>query len=158
MKALIVYYSRTGKTRGVAEKLAGKLNADITEIVDLKSRKGPLGFVGGAHDALKKLTTEISPISYLPENYDIVIVGTPVWADNMTPAVRTFLAKYPLRGKRAAFFCTTAVSGIDNTLATMAELAMPPTVAANLGLTQRDLKNAALLEERISNFLKGLPR
>lgn len=158
MKTLIVYYSRTGKTRSIAEKLAAHLGADLAEIADLKSRKGPLGFIGGGHDAFKKLTTEISPISYLPENYDLIIVGTPVWADNMSPAVRTFLTKHPLHGKQAAFFCTTAVSGIDNTLATMAELAAPSTVVAKLGLTQRDLKNNQLLEEKINNFLKGLPR
>jgi flavodoxin len=45
MKTLVVYYSRTGKTRFVAERVASELKADIEEVVDLKNRSGRFGFL-----------------------------------------------------------------------------------------------------------------
>jgi len=45
MKTLVVYYSRTGKTKFVAEKIAVELKADVEEVVDLKSRSGRFGFL-----------------------------------------------------------------------------------------------------------------
>ena len=47
MKKLVVYYSRTGNTKVVAEKIANQLNADISEIIDRKNRKGRLVFLTG---------------------------------------------------------------------------------------------------------------
>jgi flavodoxin len=43
MKTLVVYYSRTGTTRKVAEAIAGILRCDIEEVVDTKKRSGILG-------------------------------------------------------------------------------------------------------------------
>jgi hypothetical protein len=45
MKTLVVYYSRTGNAKFVAETAAKELGADVEEIVDRKSRAGPLGWV-----------------------------------------------------------------------------------------------------------------
>ncbi len=45
MKVLIVYYSRSGQTRNIAEVIAKKLGAELEEIVDHRNRKGLLGFL-----------------------------------------------------------------------------------------------------------------
>jgi flavodoxin len=37
VRVLVVYYSRTGNTRFVAENMAGKLKADIEEVIDKKT-------------------------------------------------------------------------------------------------------------------------
>jgi flavodoxin len=47
MKALVVFYSRTGATKQVAEALAESLNCDSEELIDTKKRGGPLGFLSG---------------------------------------------------------------------------------------------------------------
>ena len=54
MKCLVVYYTRTGKTKVVAEKVSAELGADIEEIVDLKKREGKLGWIAGGRDAMQK--------------------------------------------------------------------------------------------------------
>ena len=42
---LCIYYSRTGNTRAVMEKIAELLDAELLEITDGKARKGVVGFV-----------------------------------------------------------------------------------------------------------------
>lgn len=43
MKAVVIYYSRTGNAKFIAEKIAQEVNADIEAIVDKKKRTGPVG-------------------------------------------------------------------------------------------------------------------
>lgn len=60
MKTLVVFYSRTGNTKKMAKILAKELHADIDEIVDLKNRKGILGYIFSGRDAMKQLKTKIT--------------------------------------------------------------------------------------------------
>jgi multimeric flavodoxin WrbA len=38
------------------------------------------------------------------DHYDLIIIGSPVWSDGITPAIRTFIAKNELSGKQVAIF------------------------------------------------------
>jgi flavodoxin len=40
-----------------------------------------------------------------PSDYDFIFIGTPVWASNYAPAVRTFIKTFNLEGKNIAIFC-----------------------------------------------------
>lgn len=116
MKTLVVYYSRSGHTRQVAELLAQKLSADLQELIDRSSRKGPIGWLKSGRDAIKEKETELAPLDHQPRDYDLIVVGTPVWAAHPAPAVRTFLKAHDLGGKRVAFFCTMSARGGEETL------------------------------------------
>jgi hypothetical protein len=48
---------------------------------------------------------ELLPMEKDPAAYDLIFLGTPVWAFSYTPAVRAFLAHANLRGKKVALFC-----------------------------------------------------
>jgi flavodoxin len=106
MKSLVVYYTRTGKTRFVAETIAAELGADLEEIVDLKKRECKIGWIMGGKDATQKKQTEIAPIKRMPADYDLVVIGTPIWAWTLTPAIRTYISKNDLSGKKVALFYT----------------------------------------------------
>ncbi|HEY9757741.1 MAG TPA: flavodoxin [Oculatellaceae cyanobacterium] len=106
MKSLVVYYSRTGKTRWVAETIAATLCADLEEVVDLKKRSGPIGWIGGGKDATRKSLTEITPAKRNPADYELVVVGTPIWAWSPTPAIRTYFAQNDLSSNKVALFYT----------------------------------------------------
>jgi len=121
-KALVVFYSKSGTTKKLAEELAKCLKADIDGIIDKKSRSGPIGFLTAGRDAMKKKETEIE-YKLNPEKYDLVVIGTPVWGGSLTPAVRTYLKKHKL--KKAAFFCTCG-GAQDKTFAEMEKLAGKP--------------------------------
>ena len=54
MKVLVVYYSRTGNTKFVAEAIAQSLEADIEEIKDKKNRMGVFGFLRCGYEAIFK--------------------------------------------------------------------------------------------------------
>jgi len=107
MKSLVVYYTRTGKTKFVAETIASELGADIEEIVDLKKRSGPVGWIMSGKDASRKSQTEIAQTTKQPKDYEFIIIGTPIWAWSPTPAVRTYIQKNSLAGKKVALFYTS---------------------------------------------------
>ena len=58
---LCIYYSRTGNTRAVMEKIAELLDAELLEITDGKARKGVVGFVAAGLDAMKKTPEALMP-------------------------------------------------------------------------------------------------
>jgi len=72
-KTLIVYYSRTGNTRKIAETLSRMLDSEIDEIIDQKNRSGPIGWLMSGRDAGKKSLTKIQEPLKDPAHYDLVI-------------------------------------------------------------------------------------
>jgi len=107
MKSLVTYYSRTGNAKFVAETIAADMGADIEEIVDLRKRDGPIGFISGGKDATQSKETKIGQTKRSPKDYDVIIIGTPVWSSSPTPAVRTYINHNDLSGKKVAIFLTT---------------------------------------------------
>jgi flavodoxin len=137
MKTLVVYYSRSGNTRQVAEVLAQKMGADLEELIDRHPRKGLVGWLKSGRDAVKEKETELAPLDHSPENYDAIVVGTPVWAAHPAPAVRTFLGSNDLGGKRVAFFCTMSARGGEETLAIMKRLLSGGEPAGTLAIAMK---------------------
>jgi flavodoxin len=106
MKSLVVYYSRTGNAKFVAETAAKELGADLEEIVDLKKRAGPLGWISAGRAGQTGKETEITATTKTPADYDFITVGTPIWAWSPSAAIRTWLGKNDLSGKKVALFFT----------------------------------------------------
>jgi flavodoxin len=103
MTHLVVYYSRTGNNRTLAEKIAEALTADIDEIIDKKNRKGRLNWLLAGRDSRARKFTKIE-YKKNPQDYNTIIVGAPIWAGNPIPPLRTYLQEIDLKGKRVAFF------------------------------------------------------
>jgi len=110
MKTLVVYYTRTGHTRRVAEDIATALEADIEELKDDVHRGGPIGFVRSGMEARNGTTVNLEPLEHRPSDYDLVVVGTPVWAQNVSSPVRTFLESVDLGNAKVGWFCTVGAS------------------------------------------------
>lgn len=120
-KALLVYYSRTGTTHLVAEAIAAALPCDVEGIVDTRNRHGILGYLRAGFDAGFRRLTTLKPTQYDPADYDLVIVGTPVWNASVSAPVRTYLTMHKGRLKSVAFFCTFGGSGSRRAFRQMAE-------------------------------------
>jgi len=159
MKTLIVYYSRTGVTKKVAEILKARLadlayDCDIEEIVDTKDRKGPMGYMMGGRDALREYLTEIKPTTKNAVNYELVIIGTPVWASNMAPAIRTYISAQKDKIKKVALLATYGGSGYEKTFKRLGDLVGVQPLAT------LDLKTADVMqdkiEEKMNEFVKKL--
>jgi flavodoxin len=137
MKTLVVYYSRTGNTRGLAEKIAGILHADFDEIIDKKDRTGITGYLKAGKDAMTKASTDIG-YKLNPVDYDMVVIGSPIWGFTMTPALRTYLTAHSGSFKDVAFFATSGGSEIDKIAGEMELLSKHP--VATLLLKVKGLK------------------
>lgn len=110
---LIVYYSGTGKTKKVCEKLQEMLNCDIEAIKDNTKRTGVLGFVKSGFQAFRGLTCDIEPAKTDSSKYDMVILATPVWAGHVSSPVRTYAYDNKQKFKSVAFLCTQKGNGND---------------------------------------------
>ena len=104
LKSLVVFYSRTGNARFVAQTIAAEVGADMEEVIDLKKRSGITGYFIGGSDARRGKETQIAPTQKSPTDYDLIIVGTPVWFGRPAPAIITYLKKNDLSGKKVAVF------------------------------------------------------
>lgn len=105
-KILVVYYSRTGRTKKVAEAIAAKLGADIEEIVDTTPRKGLRAIFHSTLDGLFNRTTDIKEPVKDPYDYDLVVVGTPIWAGSVCAPVRDYFTWTEGSIRKVAFFLT----------------------------------------------------
>jgi len=137
-KTLIVFHSRTGHTKRVAQALAQRLDADLDEIRIVQPLEGWLGYMMCAIESLAELTPALRPTRHDPAAYELVVVGTPVWFWNVSSPVRSWLNTHRLT-KRIAFFCTMGGSGSGRAFATMKALAGREPVAT-LALLEREVE------------------
>lgn len=115
MKSVIIYYSYSGNTKLVAGVLNEYLSSKgEVEIVELKALDESDKFVSQAARAFWKKRAQIQPVNPDLKNYDLICLGTPVWAFGPAPAMNTYLDNCAgLEGKEIILF-TTYGSGTGN--------------------------------------------
>lgn len=153
MNSLVVYYSRSGNTKKVAEEISSNFNSEIDEIVEIKERKGIMGFLRGGSDASKNILVEIQAPNKDPSNYDLLVIGTPTWAGKMAPAVRTYLNNNMDKIKNVAFFCTYNNLGDVATIKDMSKCCGINPVST-LSLNKKERKNG--YEDKLRIFIENL--
>ena len=120
MKKAIVYYSMTGNTDYVAKYIAERVEADLIRIEPKKEypNKGFKKFLWGGKSALMKETPELEKYEFDANQYDCIIFGTPVWASQFTPPIRTFVKenKEQLKNKKIAVFTCYSGGGAENAI------------------------------------------
>lgn len=156
---LIVYYSRTGFTKQLAQELAVHLRADLEEIVDKKDRSGALGYLFSGRDAWQEKTTDIQKITRQPDNYKLVIVATPVWAFKCSTPVVTFLKQYgKLCQQNIAFMATQGSNGAEGAFQQMSKILNKSPLATLIVNTKEIAQNkyqekTKIFVNKIKNFL-----
>ena len=160
MKILVAYYSRTGHTRWLAERLAERLGATLCPITEPRKGSGLLWYCKAALDALLGREAAIDAAPVDPAQFDLILVGTPVWCWHLSPPVRSFARRYRASGRRFAFFCTMGGSGAQRAFADL-ERCLGRSPQAALALTERQLDTPAA-ESGIQAFIsqlraRGLP-
>lgn len=153
-KVLVVYYSRTGTTRSVAEAIAAGLPADLEEIVDRDNRGGPLGYVRTPFEAIRHRPAAIAPTKHDPAAYDLVVIGTPVWAWSPSAPVRAYLMQNTNKLPQIAFFCVMGGAGSARAFGQMQALAGKPPQSTT-AFTTADVV-AAKVQQRLADFVKKI--
>ena len=106
MNTGIFYFSRDGSTQIAAEQLAKKLGAQVIEIVE--DRKGHNFLVSGYRAARKKTGKLVGSPQDRIKEFDRIILGTPIWAGNGTPAINSFIDLADFNGKETVLFTVQA--------------------------------------------------
>ena len=117
---LVAYFSATGTTKGVAERLAGAVGGDLYEIVpaepysdadldwnDKNSRSTKEQDDRSARPGIASETLDLS-------GYTTVYVGYPIWWGEEPRILDTFMESYDFSGKTMIPFCTSGGSGIGS--------------------------------------------
>ena len=115
---LVAYFSASGVTKGIAEKIANENGYDIFEIVPEEIyTPQDLDWT----DRNSRSTIEMNNRQFRPpivescdvSGYDIVVIGFPVWWYTAPTIINTFIESVDLTGKTIKAFCTSGGSGID---------------------------------------------
>jgi flavodoxin len=106
MKAVVIFYSYEGNCKFAARQIGKFLKADIVEIqtVNKKRHRGFAKYLFGGIQVLFGKMPALEPVNFDPDAYDLIIIGTPVWAASPAPAMKTFLSKTVFNGKKTALF------------------------------------------------------
>ena len=110
MNKLVVYFSYTGNTKMIANKIREKLNCDILEIKTVipYSEDYDTAVNDEQNSEASNRLPEIQDIGIDLSKYDEIILGTPVLWYRPVPAIRTFLNQNDLSGKTIKPFATNA--------------------------------------------------
>jgi flavodoxin len=110
MKKLVVFYSYTGHTKMIAENIQRKFNCDILEIKPVKPYSTDYQTVVDEeqNNSSAGKTPDIQKIDKNINEYDEIIIGTPVWWYTIAPVIRTFLTQNDLSNKTIKPFATNA--------------------------------------------------
>lgn len=130
-KTLVVYFSATGNTGRVAQTIAGTLEADVFEIIpaqpytdaDLNWRDAN-SRVCREHDDPSLQGVELEAVT--PESwadYDTVFIGYPIWWQNASWVVGSFVSANDFEGKTVYTFCTSSSSNLGESHGNLAALA-----------------------------------
>ena len=143
-KVLIIYFSRSGNTREIANQIHEIIGGDITELQTVEPYPDE-------YDAVTKQAKQELNSGYKPalktkvENvwsFEVIFVGSPNWWSTISSPVRTFLSEYDLSGKSIAPFITHEGSGLGRSVTDIATLCPNSTMLSGLAVRGRDAKTA----------------
>lgn len=121
-RKLIIYYSRSNATRTLAGELVKHLGADVVALQEQRSRAGVAGYMRSLWDASRGVLPQIDPLYVDPCSYDLILLGTPVWAGRAACPMRRFLCDAAHRLPPTAYFCTYGGRGYETTFSDMSSL------------------------------------
>ncbi|MBN1193959.1 MAG: ArsR family transcriptional regulator [Methanomicrobiaceae archaeon] len=121
MSVKTIFYSYSGITRGIAEKIQEACGGDLVEVKTVKPYSKISAYSMGCYRAMKGECDSIEPASIDVSASDIIVIGTPVWAFRATPAINGAVeALTGCGGKTAVLFATCGGMAKD-TLPLLAE-------------------------------------
>ena len=157
VKALVAYFSPTGTTAKIAERIAEAAEADLFEIVpEQPYTAADLNW----HDNASRSSVEMADGSARPaiagkvegmDAYEVVYVGFPIWWHIEPRIIDTFLESYDFAGKRVVPFATSGGDGIGQAPAYMQQVC--PAAKVKGGRVLRPTDDNAVLYQWMAPFI-----
>lgn len=155
-KNLVAYFSASGVTKGVAEKLAKAAGAELFEIVpeqpytgeDLNwnNKQSRSSVEMNDRSCRPGISTTVSDMG----QYDCIFLGFPVWWYREPSIIDTFLEAYDFSGKTIVPFCTSGGSGLGETVGNMRSL------AKEAGVRDGKRFSSGVSEEELKTWVSGM--
>lgn len=156
-KSLVTYFSASGVTKKVAEKLAEAAGADLFEIKpEVAYTEADLNWM----DKKSRSSIEMNDKSFRPAiaekynnmaDYDVVYVGFPIWWYVAPTIINTFLESYDFSGKTIVLFATSGGSGFGNTVAELKGSVSDTTV-----IKEGKVFNSGISKDQLSSRVNDL--
>lgn len=152
---LVAYFSHSGNTQVIANKIYESVGGDIFQIMIVDPYPTD-------YNAVVNLAKQEQKNGYRPElstkvenmdSYDVIFVGYPNWWATMPMAVFTFLEEYDFSGKTIIPFCTHEGSALGRSVDDITELCSRSTILDGLAVRGRDVKNA---QNKVSEWLRKI--
>ncbi len=106
MKILVLYYSRSGRTEKLAQRLAKGLEADLECIECERYEGGIWRYLLAGYDSLSGKLPPIPPLRKNPADYDLVLLGFPIWTSYPAVPIRSYLSSNPSFPEKVGVFIT----------------------------------------------------
>ncbi len=106
MKKLVVFYSLSGNTEIVAKTIAKELKADLCRVEETRKRNRFLVYMTGGFAAFRDKCSEIKPVALDVHDYDLIFLGSPVWASRPVPAINAFISSTDFKNRKVIVFFT----------------------------------------------------
>ena len=156
-KSLVTYFSASGVTKKVAEKLAEAAGADLFEIKpEVAYTEADLNWM----DKKSRSSIEMNDKSFRPAiaekcnnmaDYDVVYIGFPIWWYVAPTIINTFLESYDFSGKTIVLFATSGGSGFGNTVAELKGSVSDTTV-----IKEGKVFNSGVSKDQLSAWVNDL--
>lgn len=143
MKALVVFYSLEGHTEAIANIIKNELKCDLLELKPEKEipKKGLKKFLWGGKSVLfKEKPTLTNSIPNL-EQYETIIIGTPIWAGIYAPPINTFISENKINGKKVAFFACHGGGGAKKCFNKLEDILKENMILGNIEFSEKEEKS-----------------
>ncbi|MDE8702298.1 flavodoxin [Adlercreutzia equolifaciens] len=153
---LIAYFSNTGHTQAVAEKLAAATEADLFRIEPaVPYTEADLDYNDDSARCMRELNDPASRpeiTGTVPDwgRYDTVFLGYPIWWSRTPPIMQTFVESYDWAGKTVVPFCTSGSSSLGSSASVLADAAPEATWLSGQRFA------AAASESELASWVEGL--
>jgi flavodoxin len=108
MKALVLYYSYEGNTEFIADAISEAINAPVIRIHPTKdlTSTGFGKYVWGGGQVVMGIKPKLEPIGIDLNEFDVIFLGSPIWAGTYTPPIKSLLEDKFLIDKEVFYFYT----------------------------------------------------
>ena len=155
-KTLVTYFSCSGVTKKVAERIAKASGAELFEIKpEVPYTKADLNWLSKKSRSSVEMNDPASrpAIAEKKENmseYDVIYVGFPIWWYVAPTIINTFLESYDFTGKTIVLFATSGSSGFGKTTDKLKNS------CPGANLKEGGILKASMNEQKIADWIKNL--
>lgn len=153
---VVVCYSRTGHSRKIGEEIARSLGCEFLEIRSLSAYpQGAGGFIKALWHLARGRNVPIQVDQGKFSNFDLIVVGGPMWFGGLSVPLRSFLSTYKNEFNNIAFYCTQGGKNGEGKYFQQMTKVCGKNPIATLTLGEKEMQNESY-HEKVNSFVLGL--